>query len=611
MSGTPREPLLDLNDSDLSGKRFERFALDLIMSDPYVLDAHLYGVHGDDQEGIDIHVDLCDGRVRSIQCRRVKRFNKADATKLVKDTAYPADEHRLWCTCGMSAGARKVFAAAPGWDGRDIEQLSSDVRRLPRETGRWLIEDHLGAAVRRCFLGPDSELCLISAERFFTKADRQVASLRTDQVLRGRSGLVREMVSAVSDPQKRVLVLSGRGGLGKTRMLRALSEAMPAERVVLLRDGVEVTATLAEELPEGGYTLLIDDAHRREKLSALLATVLAADDPPTIVLATRPQRLGALSVDLFEAGVPTQAIAIPDTMEQLSLADATALAKEELDDVHASAADALARMTRDVPALCVLGARLINDGDLRPLELADSETARMDILHRFSRELRGRVSEEIDPILVRRLLDLAAAHQPLIFDPPVIEWLAGQLVSDPDTVRRAVGAVEAAGLLVGEGRQRRVAPDILGDHILRAACVGPDGVPTGFADKWVANVPDWAAGNLLTNLAELDWRLTATGQQPILDAVLRRLQDCIVAADASERRHLLATLEGAAGYLSPWIIALARRLLDSPARESGDPARPFRHRRRRTARTRTSAPHRRVRSRTNTGGDPSSVGDQP
>jgi hypothetical protein len=568
MSATPRESLLDLNDSDLSGKRFERFALDLIMCDPDVRDAHLYGVHGDDQEGIDIHVDLCDGRVRSIQCRRVKRFNKTDATKLVKDTSYPAEEHRLWCTCGMSAGARKVFAAAPGWDGRDIEQLSSDIRRLPRETGRWLVEDHLGAAARRRFLGPDSELCLISAERFFANADRQVASLRTDQILRGRSGLVSDMVSAVSNPQKRVLVLSGRGGLGKTRMLRALSEAMPAERVLLLRDGVEVTATLAEELPEGGYTLLIDDAHRREKLPALLATVLAGDDPPTIVLATRPQRLNGLSVNLFEAGVATQAITILDTMEQLSVAEATALAEEELDEAHAGAADALARTTRDVPALCVLGARLINDGDLNRLELIDSETARMDILHRFSLELRGRVSEEIDPMLVARLLDLAAAHQPLIFESAVIKWLAVQLASDPDTVRRAVGAVEAAGLLVGEGRRRRVAPDILGDHILRAACIGPDGAPTGFADECVANVPDGAATNLLTNLAELDWRLTAKGQQTVLDAVLRNLNDRIVAGDASERRRLLGTLEGAAGFLSSWIIALARRLLDSPAQES-------------------------------------------
>ena len=56
------EPLLNLNDSELEWKRFERFCLDLVKSLPEVRDAHLYGTRGEDQQGIDIHVDLVDER---------------------------------------------------------------------------------------------------------------------------------------------------------------------------------------------------------------------------------------------------------------------------------------------------------------------------------------------------------------------------------------------------------------------------------------------------------------------------------------------------------------------------------------------------------------------
>jgi hypothetical protein len=125
-----------------------------------VADAHLCGTRGEDQQGIDIHADVVDGRVRTIQCRRVARFGKGDAEETIADTTHAADEHVIWATCPLTTHARKVINAANGWDAWDIEQLSSQVRGLPREQMRWLVEDHLGANERRRLLGPESELCI-------------------------------------------------------------------------------------------------------------------------------------------------------------------------------------------------------------------------------------------------------------------------------------------------------------------------------------------------------------------------------------------------------------------------------------------------------------------
>src|SRR6266540_2253474 len=144
MASTPRDPLLRLDDPELEWKRYERFCLDLARALPEVADAHLYGTRGEAQEGIDIHADLDDGRVRTIQSRRVAKFGKADAERTIADTTYEADEHVIWVSCPLSTGARKVIDAAEGWDAWDIEQLSSQLRGLPREQARWLVEDHLG-----------------------------------------------------------------------------------------------------------------------------------------------------------------------------------------------------------------------------------------------------------------------------------------------------------------------------------------------------------------------------------------------------------------------------------------------------------------------------------
>jgi AAA ATPase domain len=308
VASTPRDPLLRLDDPELEWKRYERFCLDLSRALPDVLDAHLYGTRGEDQQGIDIHADLSDGRVRTIQCRRVSKFGKGDAEATIADTTYEADEHVIWAACALTTHARKVVEAADGWDAWDIEQLSSQLRGLPREIARWLVEDHLGAAERRRLLGPETELCLVPASAGYASLDRRAGLLGTYQRLRGRDAELAELRSALEDPAIRVVVLVGRGGIGKTRLLRALADESPERRMLLLLEGVEVTAGLPDELPLASFDVLIDDAHRRGDLRPVLATILRRDELATVVLASRPQRLRELRADLIELGVAADTV---------------------------------------------------------------------------------------------------------------------------------------------------------------------------------------------------------------------------------------------------------------------------------------------------------------
>lgn len=547
---------------------FERFSLELVRQLPGVLDAHIYGVQGEAQEGIDLHVDLEGGRVRAIQCRRVGRnFGKRDAERLVRSATYPADEYWLWCTSELTTGARSVFTEHANWTAAwGLSDISNAVRGIERERARWLVEDYLGAPARKRFLGPEGDLAVMPAERWFASNDgRRPNRLSTDQVLRGRVETVAELGQSIDDPGKDAVLLAGRGGIGKTRLLRAIADTLAATaRVLWLRDGVDVSSTFADELPSVPFVLLIDDAHRRANLPHILATVLNREASCTVVLATRPHRIDDLRADLHDAGVASAGIAELPPLGSLSTDEATSLAAECLDEEHQDAAATLAELTRDVPALCVLGAQLINDGDLAFPELAHHEQARRDILSRFRDELVGAISDRVERGLLTRLLARIAALQPLALGSDVVlERLAEDLGAEVSDVRQAVSALEAAGLLLGVTRCR-IAPDVLGDHILYEACVDRRG-PTGYADELLDTVPSEMLPNVLANLAELDWRLGAAGVGSVLGNAKDKLTRTLIEASAWDREQLLKAIEPAAAYLANWIVELARDLLDQPA----------------------------------------------
>lgn len=567
MASAPRDSLLALNSPELDWKRFERFCLDLANALPDVRDAHLYGVHGEHQEGIDIHASLVDGRVRSIQCRHVTKFGKPQVDTIIADTDYRADEHHIWATCGLTTHARKVLRENPDWDAWDLEQISSQVRALPREVGRWLVEDHLGSLERRRFLGPDAELIVAPARAWFARTDGHVDRLRTDQPLQGRAAELAGLRDAVLEPSVRCVLLVGRGGIGKSRLLRALADELKERHILLVREGLE-TATLSEELPFEPFDLIVDDAHRRDDLPEILATALNREELGTLVLATRPHRLSALHNQLLEAGLAGRAVLELDALTQLPRVCTESLAHHELDDEHRHLAARLGELTRDVPALLVLAARLLSSGDLDPSTLATDATLRRDIMSRFREERLGHLDETVTPEVAAALLSLVAAVQPIDNRAaPMIAWLVAQLHQDENTINAALLSLRGADLLTGSGSRRRVAPDVFADYLLFEQCVDRDGQATGRADELLAAVPAELLGRLMANLAELDWQLDRAGETRILESVCSTLTRELVGANAWRREQLLELLLGCAAYLAPWAISLSRQLLDHPAVE--------------------------------------------
>ena len=164
-------------------------------------------------------------------------------------------------------------------------------------------------------------------------------------------------VSSFLNGLDRVGCVVGRGCIGKTRLLREV-----AVRAVAGGSGVRFLTTAAEAKPEhfellpasGPLLVIIDDAHERSDVAALVRGIAQRNPAAHVLLALRPYGLGLLASDLRHVGLhPTD---IPRwELGDLTPDNAEALASQAL---GAPASDSivrcLAHLTADCPLITVV-----------------------------------------------------------------------------------------------------------------------------------------------------------------------------------------------------------------------------------------------------------------
>jgi hypothetical protein len=559
--------LLPLGADDLSWQQFESFCLALIRAMPEVKRADKYGQQGQKQKGIDIEAELVDGRRRTAQCRQRKTFTPASLKKTLRENTFEANEHEIWIACGTSAAVSDAVAKLPEWSMRDCEGISQLVRELPRERAQRILEDHFGPHVRRAFLGPEGPIAFTIPADYFVALDDSSRVLRHDLDLAGRVRELAELLSGVRT--RRVVVLPGRGGIGKTRLLRAAADALTTagERVLFAADGVALNADLVDFLPRERHVVFVDDAHRRvEDVSILLGAVRSQQPGPTLVLAVRPGAMRLIDDALGSAQIESQEVTVLKGLQPLDGEAVRALAGQALGRED-TAARRLAQATGQLPLLTVLGGRLIGAGELADAAALDAEI-RQRTMARFTQEQLGRVTAQVPSEQAKELATIIAALAPInIASPSVIDAIAGQVEVPASRVRSWLGELEAAGVLLARGRLRRVVPEILGEQLLEDTCLDPQGNPTGYAEELWKRYGGLTAGALLTNIAALDWRV-AGPRGTVLDGIWRTIEINFKTGDAFQREQLIDILGDAAIYQPERILRLCELALRQPSRPS-------------------------------------------
>lgn len=562
----PRLPLASISPAD-----FENFCRDLLKLRHEGATVNRFGSEGHTQEGVDLIARMPDGTAITYQCKRVRQFGAAKVQKVIESNSLAADRHFLLLSRVASPGARKEIQRHSDWDLLDAEDVSSIVRlELAFDDARRLVDTYF-PGWREDFLGLSEAGLWLTPDEFFRPSMKSNAVLSHQWDLVGREAELHAFQDYLESPDRCLLVV-GRGGSGKSRLLRAcvdhlLSEKPQTKVRFAAREGSFQPRDL-ETLP-GGSLIVVDDAHDRDDVAALLFGLGRRDDIK-VVLSARPYASNKLEQDLRNAGLVTL-----DGVRRLELSE---MGRESLELLAAqvlqrggaptASAKLIVDATLDSPLFTVIGARLVCEGKASPHSLKSDETARCFLLASFRDAIVGEIGEPGDRELLRELLRLVAILQPIsVGDGAFSDAAASVLGHHADILIRHLRTLEEAGVLIRRGRMLRVVPDLLADFLVADACIDPQsGLPTGYADRVFAATSGDIAQHLIINVAKVDWQITREHdvRSPVLNRIWSSLTEELLGVDAFQRVNLLDALSDISFFQPERSLRLVRQLLDHP-----------------------------------------------
>ncbi|MGB8028031.1 MAG: HNH endonuclease signature motif containing protein [Terracidiphilus sp.] len=425
---------------------------------------------------------------------------------------------------------------------------------------------HGAVSYRQTFVG--------YAEFFASKAPRSSNPiLDFSRTMYGRASHVESLHRFLSSAEESICIFSGRGGVGKSKLLHDWGAALKEWSVVFLKDKPVWDADSVKEIPSGQVVIVVDDAHRASLLPEVLQLLaeLRLHQPIKLVLSTRPGGVLQLEKLAYRAFDSTEVLRLPD-LEELSRDQAEALAREVLGENFSIHARDLAHVSNNSPLVIVAGGNLIAARHILPAELSGIEDFRLKVFSRFYDELElSGPKFAIDP--PGKLLQVIAAIGPMdATSEPVLEAVRTFLGSTIQDVEATLEQLAAYGVVTPRTEPVRIVPDVLSDYVLETACVGSSGLSTGYADLVFKVFGDAFFAHLMQNLSELDWRLGRVGRGlDLLGSVWNRVFGMFREADTHRRRKLLQDLRPAAVYQPAETLELVRLARIEPLVEGNIP----------------------------------------
>jgi transcriptional regulator with XRE-family HTH domain len=566
-----RPALSELPLDTLDPHEFENFAAHLIGElYPQADRPYLQGGRGHKQYGFDV-VAVQDGRVRiAVQCKQVMRFGPAEVRKAVAAAAMSADEAFIFLSRIATPAAQEQIRSQKGWQLWDGPRLSQAVRGLPGGAAARVI-DRFFPELRSDFLGLRLAGPWIEPDAYFGRAARsELYSHQWQMVGRGRE--LDDLAAFAAGGGGKAGLLVGRGGLGKTRMLRALCDRLSASQdlpAVFLDRDPELDARSFGLLPEGRLLVIIDDAHDDAVPAArVIAGVHAANPDANVLLALRPHGEPHARRELRMAGLDPG-----DTFRcelgDLMITDAESLAREVLGDRAAHYALRLAGAAHDCPLLLVAGAGLVRRGKLRPDRFEGDAGMARD----FTEVLAGAVIDDMAGQSEDRaeVLHAVAALQPLrTADPGFRDALAALTGRPYDQVAPHLARLEESGFLLRRGETYRVVPDLLGDWLLARRSHGPGGTTsTRYIDRVHQAASGAALANLIVNAGRMDWQ-RGSAAAGLLDGLWSAVRADFDVGRPEAREALLGVLAQVAFFQPERCLEIVSQAMGHPA----DPGRP-------------------------------------
>ena len=571
------ENLLPL--ANLAWDSFESFSLDFIARFLKPKDIYHYGTQGDEQEGVDIVADLQNGEKWAFQCKQWQKFNKSDAIKVIQQAqGFEANRLILLLSRVASVEVRKVIADDPRWELWDVRDISQKVQEIEIESARRLVRGHFHPEWQNAFLKISKLTPFISYEDFFHSWLDENRLFNHTWKLEGRNEELKSLNEFVSLQDKQVAILSGRGGIGKTRLLYEFAKTFEHSNFLLwfVEEGQSVTPENVDNLSLHPCIIVLDDAHKLERekdLQTLLVIIRerARNHQPEIklLLSSRPYALDRLKLTLRQGGVSSSQVEIINELKDLKMSESKALSLQALGKDYAHFAELLAKVTKDCPLVTVVGGRLLATKGIPLYLLERDEDFQYEVLNQFENDLVKSISNNIEPKISKKILELIAAISPIHLMEEQFQEAALEFLNiDRAELLSYIGTLENGGILLRRGDGLRITPDVLSDHILHKACLTDQGETTGYAKQVFDRFRQICPSQLLSNLAELDWRIQSkTGlRSDLMNDIWQQIRDEFQEESHFGRWQLLGILENSAYNQPEQTLDLVKFAIRNPAK---------------------------------------------
>lgn len=552
---------------ELTEERFEDLLAELMTAMHPDGHASRYGGRGQKQYGIDILVAAGGMNLATGQCKRHREFGPAAVRKAIMEVTIGAPKNYLFLSrLTATPAARREAGKHASWELWDGEDISRYIRRLPREQAVRIVDTYFPGH-RESFLGIPASGPWLHPEEHFDAIRSTI--FNHDWSLAGRQDQLTMLVGTAYQADATLTFVVGAGGIGKTRLLKAVAAAAPPNAQVRILSGdAQVSAADFELLPQDGeLSVVIDDAHELTEVTGVVAGIWRRNKNAKVVLATRPYGLQPLKEGLARHGL----LPLPHTevgLDDLDFDDSTALAREALGGKAPEAvARRLAKLTTDSPLATVVGGVLIGQGQLEASALEQDDNVRFHIMRGFRDAL---VSDPLayDPPTRRAVLDALAALQPFRTNEATAREALSEIVGKPyDELHKHLRSLENAGILRRRGESVRIVPDLLGDVILtEAAFDDANPLGTGYLARIEPLVTGSSAEHLFINVSRVDWQVrNKRDDAPSLaDSLWAAFKARVEAADMIDRRTLAEALARVAYFQPERALEMTRWMMDNP-----------------------------------------------
>lgn len=502
---TAELPLLSL-----SYDRFQDFCAALLSAHYRIANVHQYGVAGDAQNGIDLDISFPDGSYYTAQCKKEKSFGPEKIRAAIK-------AHKIECDLAVILLARSATAAARDeikkkrkkkWQLWDAKDIAEKLRGLARLDALRIIDTYFPAH-RKDFLGVEHPMAFEHAEKYFAPMLRRDNIYSHAWKLVGREKQLRAVRKALKS-ESGVVVLAGAGGIGKSRLLRALVQQGPGSRpgrsAVILPSQATPSPSDYELVGSQETLVIIEDAHDRADMKSLLHNLVRLPSAPQLLITCRPYALTALLGEIEGAGMSV-AKGTPITLSGLTVPEAEKIAKEILVARRGPVAAArhLALAAHDSPLALVVGSNLVAANRIHPSLLNNADAFQRALFTGFRDAITGQIGTEWDRPTIRSTLELVSVLQPLGADLAEFTGLAAALQANtiPESeISRSIQLLLESGVLVKKARKLKIVPDLLGDFVLESVLRRDATLAANVISK--CNAGQFA--NFLINTAKIDRR---------------------------------------------------------------------------------------------------------